>query len=99
IERGHGALDDIINVGVIAPRASISKLIDRLPGVNPPGELMNGQIGTLSRAVNSKIPQRYDPHLVKVRIRRAKKFASNFRSAVGAKCLHEMFLLGKWDRF
>ena len=98
IERGHRALNDVIDVGVIALRAAISKLIDRLPGVNAPGELMNRQIGTLPRAVNSEIPQRYDPHLVKVRIRRAKKFASNFCRGVGAKRLREMFLLGKWDR-
>ena len=98
IERGHRALNDVIDVGVIALRASISKLIDRLAGVNAPGELMNRQIGTLPRAVNSEIPQRYDPHLVKVRIRRAKKFACNFRRAIGAKCLRQMFLLGKWDR-
>src|SRR6476661_736828 len=32
IERGNRALNDIIDVGVIALRASISKLIDRLPG-------------------------------------------------------------------
>src|SRR6478672_4905177 len=98
VERGHGPLNDIIDVGVIALRAAISKLIDRLAGVNAAAELMNRQIGTLPRAVNSEIPQSYDPHLVKVRIRRAKKFACNFRGAVGAKRLREMFLLGKWDR-
>ena len=97
IECGHGALYDIINVSVIAPRAAIAKLIDRLPGVNASGELMNRQIGALPRSVNSEIPQSYDPHLVKVRIRRAKKFAPNFCSAIRTECLGEMFLLGKWN--
>src|SRR5439155_5971241 len=77
IQHGHRALNDVIDVGVIAPRATISKLIDRLAGVNAPGELMNCQIGTLPRAVNSEIPQSDNPYLVKVRIRRTKKFASN----------------------
>jgi hypothetical protein len=99
IERGHRALNDIINVGVIAPRAAISKLIDRLPGVNAPGELMNRQIGPLPRTVNSEIPQRYDPHLVKVRVRRAKKFAGNFCRAIRTECLGQMLVLGKWDVF
>src|SRR6266513_1777542 len=98
IERGHGALNDIVNVGVIATRASIPKLIDRCSGVNAPGELMNRQIRTLPRAVNSEIPQSDNAHLVEVRICRAKKFACYFRGAVGAKCLREMFLFGKWDR-
>ena len=97
IERGHRALNDVIDVGVIALRAAISKLIDRLAGVNAPGELMNRQIRTLPWAVNSEIPQRYDPHLVKVRIRRAKKFASNFRSTVWTDSLGQMLVLGKWD--
>jgi len=59
---------------------------------------MNRQIRALSRAVNREIPQRYDAHLVKVRIRRAKKFASNFCGAIWTERLGEMFLLGKWDR-
>src|SRR5262249_13982698 len=82
IERGHAALNDIIYVGVIAPRAAIPKLVDRLSGVDPPGELMNRQIRALSRSVNCEIPQRYDAHLVEVRISRAKKFPSNFCRAV-----------------
>jgi hypothetical protein len=92
-------LNDVIDVGVIALRAAISKLIDRLPGINAPGELMYRQIGTLPRAINSEIPQRYDPHLVKVRIRRAKKFACNFRRAVRTECLAQMLILGKWYVF
>src|SRR5262249_31685909 len=74
IECRHRALDNIIDVGVIAPRGAIPKLIDRLPGVNAPGELMNRQIGALSWSVNSEIPQRYDPNVVKVRVSRAKEF-------------------------
>src|SRR4029077_16093522 len=36
-------------------------------------------------------------HLVKVRVRRAKKFTSNFCRAVGTDCLGQMLILGKWD--
>src|SRR5262249_53882001 len=97
IERSHGALNDVIDVGVIALCGAIPKLIDRLTGVNASRELMNRQIRPLSRTVNSEIPQRYDPHLVEMRVRRAKKFASNFCRAIWTERLSEMLFLGKWD--
>ena len=65
--------------------------------MNAPGELMNRQIGTLPRAVNSKIPQSYDADLVKVRVRRAKKFAGNFCRAIWTECLGQLLILRKWD--
>ena len=75
---------------LIALRAAISKFVDRLASINAPGELMNRKIGALPWAVNSEIQQSYDSHLVKLRVGRAKKFASNFCGTVGAESLGEM---------
>src|SRR2546430_15668721 len=99
LDRGHRSLNHVIDVSVIAARAGISKWIDRLTGMNAPGELMNGQIGPLPRTVHGEITKRHDTHLVEVRIGRAKKFAGDFWRTVWAECLGEMLILRKRDRF
>src|SRR5215468_172218 len=96
MERRDRALNDVINVGVITLRGPIAKLVDRLAGVNAPGELMNRQIGPLPWAVNGEIPQSHDAHLVKMRIGCATKFPSNLCRPVWTDCLGQMLLLGKW---
>src|SRR5262249_3574826 len=98
IERSHRALNDIIDICVIAPRGAISKSINGLAGVNATGELMNRQIWTLPWAINREISQRDDAHLVKMRVGRAKKFACDFCRAVRAERLDETLVLGKWHR-
>ena len=65
-ERGHGALNDVVDLSVIAAGGAITELVDRLAGVDFFCELVNGQIGALARAVNGEITQRDNAQLVKM---------------------------------
>ena len=74
-------LNDIVDVGVVAPRGSITKLVDRDSSVNAAGELMNGQVGPLPRSVNRKVAKCDDPHFGQMRESRTKKLARDFCAA------------------
>src|SRR5438552_4416654 len=87
LESSHGSVNHVINVSVITARGAVSELIDRLPGVNAPRELMNGQIGPLARTVHGEVTKRHDTQVVEIRVGRAKKFASDFRGGIRTKCL------------
>src|SRR5206468_9722771 len=71
---------------------------DRLPCVNTPGELMNGQIRALARTVHGEIPKRDYTQVVEMRVGRAKKFACDLCGSIRAQCLGKMYILRKWDR-
>src|SRR5205814_252429 len=47
---GQHTLNDVVNVSVIAPCRSIAELIDRFARLNSLREMMNREIGPLSRA-------------------------------------------------
>ena len=98
-ERGHRALNDVVDVSVIAARGAVAELVDRLAGMNAFGELMNGQIGTLARAVNREVTQRDDAHPVKMRISRTKKFAGDLGRGVRTDRLREMQVFRERNRF
>src|SRR5882724_399100 len=98
LERSHRSLNHVINVSVIAARSAVPKLIDRLPGVNTTGELMNGQIRALARTVNGEIPKRDYTQVVEMRVGRAKKFACDLCGSIRTQCLGKMYILRKWDR-
>ena len=97
LECSHRPLNHVVNVSVIAARAAVPKLIDGLPGVNAPRELMNGQIRPLARPVNSEIAKRNYAQVVEMRVGGAKKFACDFRRGIRAECLLEMFIFRKRD--
>ena len=99
IERGHCALNHVVDVSVIAARRAVTELLDRLPGVNAPGESMDRQIWPLARTVNSKISQRDHTHLVKMRVCRAKKFAGDFRRGIWTERLSKMLIFRKGNCF
>src|SRR4030095_5933633 len=88
-ERGHRPLNHIIDVSVIAPRCAVTELLNRLPCVNAPRELMNRQIWPLAWTVNGKITQCDQTHLIEMRIGRAKKFRSYFCRGIGTQRLSE----------
>src|ERR1700716_2069583 len=64
----HGALNNVVDISVIAAGGANTELVDRLAGVDFFCELVNGQIGALARAVNGEITQRDDAQFVKMRI-------------------------------
>ena len=98
-QRGHGPLNHVVDVSVIAPRRPVAELIDRLTGINAPRELMDRQIRPLPRTVNGKISQRHHVHPVKMRVSRAKKFARDFRRGIRAERLGEMLIFRKRNCF
>src|SRR6202171_6646565 len=51
-ERGHGSLNDVVDISVIAAGGAIAELVDWLAGVDFFCELGNGQVGGLTRGVN-----------------------------------------------
>ena len=93
IQRRDRALNNVVNVSVIALSRAIAELIDRLVGQNLASELMNRQIGTLPRSVNRKETQRHHPHLVEVRKRRTKEFAGYFGGSIRTDGLGKMKIL------
>src|ERR1700704_458527 len=81
-ECGHGALNDVVDISVIAAGGAITELVDRLAGVDFFCELVNGQIGALARAVNGEITQRDDAQFVKMRIGRTKEFGGELGRSI-----------------
>ncbi len=63
------------------------------------GELVDGQIGPLTRAVDGEEAQGNDAHFVKMRKGRAKEFTGDFRRRVRADRLREMQIFRKRHRF
>ena len=49
---------------VLNEKQNIAELLDRIAGMNLPGELMDREVGPLPRAVNRKVTQRDDPHSI-----------------------------------
>jgi hypothetical protein len=60
------SLNYVIDVSVITSRCAVAELLDWLPGINPPSELMNCQIGSLPRTIHREVAQRDDAQPVKV---------------------------------
>src|SRR6185437_12358588 len=85
LKRRHCTLDNVVNVSVVASRRAVAELVDRLARVNASRELMDCQIWSLPRTVNSKVAQCDDLHLIKMRVCRTKKFASDFCCGVRAE--------------
>src|SRR5205823_13415736 len=61
LQRRHRSLNDVVDVSVIATRASVAELVDRVARVSFFCELMDREIRSLSRAVNGEVTQRNDP--------------------------------------
>src|SRR5260370_12655716 len=61
--------------------------------------MMDCQVRSLPRTVNSKVTQRDHAHLIKMRIRRTKKFTRNFCGGVWAQRLREMLIFGEGNCF
>ena len=80
---GHRPLDDVVDVSVVAARRAVAKLIDRFVRMNFSGELMDREIGTLPRSVNGEVAQRDDSNFVEMRVSRAEKLTTDFRSRIG----------------
>ena len=80
-ERRRRPLDDVVDVGVVAARRAVTELIDRFVRMNFLRELMDREIGTLSRPVNGEIAQRDDSNFVEMRVSRAEKFTTDFVAA------------------
>ncbi len=99
IERRRHALNDVVDVGVIATCRAVTELIDRLARANFLRELVNRQIRPLPRAVDRKETQRDDAHLIKVRVGRAEQFPGNFTRRIGTDCLRDVHLFGERHLF
>jgi hypothetical protein len=74
-EAGGDALEDVVDVGVIAARAAVAELVDRLAGVDGFGERMDGEIGPLARTIDGEETQVDRAQAIEVRVVRAELFA------------------------
>src|SRR5205807_3092266 len=95
--RRHRALNNVVDISVIAAGGAVAKLVDWCAGVNLSGELMDREIGPLARAINREISQGDDAEFVEMRKGRTKKLAGNFRGGIRAQRLSELFFFRKRD--
>src|SRR6516162_9149139 len=98
-ERTQNPLDDIIDVREIAASGTVTIQIDRLPAVNQARELVNRQIGSLSRTVDGEEPQTDDTKSIKIRIVRRKMFSGKLRRCIRAQRLAEYLVLAERNLF
>ena len=56
-EAGAQALEDVVDVGVVAPRGAVAELVDRLAFPDRLGEGVDGEVGALARAIDGEEAQ------------------------------------------
>src|SRR5215213_5125922 len=95
INRGAHARDDVVYVGVVAPRRAVAEDGDGAARVNQFGELVNRQVGPLARAVDREEAQAHAPHAVEVRVGVAQKLARRLRHRVGRDGLADRVLFAE----
>ena len=74
--RAH-TLHDVINVSIVAPRLTLAILIDRQTFEKGPGELVDGEIRSLTRTIHGEKSQRNHSHAVQMRISGTQLLAGN----------------------
>ncbi len=96
---GHDALNDVVDVGVIASGTAIAVLIDRLAGHDVAGELGDGEVRPLAWAVDGEKAQADAADAVEVRVVRAELFARQLGGGVGGNRPLDQVVFGKRDFF
>ena len=84
-QRRQHAGEDVVDVRVIAPGGSVAEKGELLSGEHPAGELVDGEVGPLPRAVDGEEAQRDRLQLVEVAPGRHELLARRFRGGVRAE--------------
>ena len=96
---GHDALNDVVDVGVIASGTAIAVLVDRLAGHDVAAELRDGEVRPLAWAVDREKAQADAADAVKVRIVGAELLARQLGGGVGGNGPLDQVVFGERDFF
>src|SRR6476620_5722940 len=95
IDRGADALDDVVDVGVIAAGRSVAKNLNRLALGDQAGELMYRKVRPLPCSVDREKSQADSADVEEVRISMAQQFACGLRGSIWRDRLIYPVVFGK----
>ena len=98
LQAAHDPVHNVVHERVIAACGAIAVHRDRLAAQELSGKLVNGQIGSLARAVDGEEPQAVYRHVVQVMVRVRQQLARPIRRRRGRdRMMHRVLLRKRHD--